>query len=130
MATAAVTLVSTLAAGAQNRKARQQEKKRGKIQQTAANIRNAKRRRRNIAEARRARAATVAQAQSQGVSGGSSAQQASGSVITQAASANQFSRRLEGLDKAAFDFQSRANKFRSNAATIRALGNVTNEFLD
>lgn len=91
------------------------------IRRSEANFRNARTRRRQVAEQRRLRATAVAQAESAGISGGSQIGGVESSIGTQGAANVSFANSLQGLDEAQFAASSsfqRATAQGNRAATI------------
>lgn len=128
---AAVGLVVGVAQHRQQRKANRANEKASRAQQRAADIENARSRRRNVVASRIARARTIAEGVNSGFSaGGSSAVTgAAGSAVSQGASANAFSRNLQVLDKQRFSALDNANSALTRANTFQAVGNVAQSFL-
>lgn len=122
------SLVGTAVSINENRKAQKEQRKASRATAKIASLTNARERRRVAAESIRARAATVAQAEGQGIGGSSVAVGAAGSVQTQGASNQAFLSQLEGLDRnraSAFD---RASSFSSRANIAGALGSLAKSF--
>ena len=125
-----VAIAAVVLGGVQENKAQRQSKKRNKISARAAALTNAKSRRQSVAKTRRLRAQTVAQAEAQGVTGGSSATQAVGSIQSQGNANLNFSRQLESLDQQRFSTEQKINSARSNASSFQAIAGVANSFAD
>lgn len=95
------------------------------IRQSEANFRNARSRRRQVAEQRRLRATAVAQAESSGISGGSQIGGVESSIGAQGAANVSFSNSLQGLDQAAF---SASASFQSATARGNRAGAIGSTF--
>jgi hypothetical protein len=125
---AVITGVAAVGGAVQTGKANREQKRASKVRQRTAELQNARRRRQNIQAAQIQRAATIAQAANQGVSGGSSALGASGSVLTQGASGIGAINQNESADRSIFNFNRRANDARTLGATFQAVGSVSSQF--
>lgn len=125
---AVVGLVIGAVSAEKSRKAQSQarsaQKKANKAQANRADLENARSRRQQIVQARRQRAAAIAQGENQGISGGSQVAGAAGSVQSQAASNVSFLNQLQGLDQNRFNNLEDANKHLGKAATFQAIGGL------
>lgn len=119
-----VSAVSAAASNRQQRRASSARKKESRLQHAQAQAENARNRRGALAAARRLRAQTIAQAEGQGVAGGSQVAGAAGSVLTQTASNVGFSRGIERIEGQRFGFLQQANRFDQRAAKAQAVGQV------
>ena len=124
--TAIVTGFAAFKADRAQSKAEDQQEEANKASARAASLKNARSRRAQVATARRLRAQTVAQGESQGISGSSVVAGAAGSVQTQAASNISFLQQLEGLDSQRLDAQNAANRSLGRASTFQAIGRFAN----
>lgn len=125
---AVVGLVVSLVSGERSRKAasqaRKAQKRAAEAQGNRADLENARTRRQQLVASRRKRAAAIAQADNQGISGGSQISGVQGSIQSQAASNVSFLNQLQGLDQNRFNNLEEANKHLGEAATFQAIGNL------
>jgi hypothetical protein len=105
-------------------KARKAQERAQKAQSNRADLENARSRRQQIVQARRQRAAAVAQGENQGISGGSQVAGVAGSVQSQAASNVSFLNQLQGIDQNRFNNLADANKALGQAATFQSIGGL------
>lgn len=124
MATAVVSVGLALFGAGEQRKARKSQRKAEKIQSKQAAAQNAKARRQQILQGRRARASAVAQGEAQGISGGSAVQGTVGAVQTQTASNVSFLGQLASFDRARFGALSGARTAQGRAATFQTFSNL------
>lgn len=131
MATAAYVVAAIAAIGGAREQniANKEQKKQNRIAAKAAALRNARSRRQDIAKARRLRAQSVAQAESQGVSGGSSAAQAAGSIQTQAAANASFSQQLQQLDQQNFNASQKVSNATGRGRNFEAVDSIARSFI-
>lgn len=122
---AAVAAVFTIK---EQRDARKDAKKAEKAAANKAAVENAKARRDQVAQARRARAQIIAQGENSGLGGGSQVAGAAGSVQSQLAYNTSFLNDLSQLDQARFKFQSDAAGHLSKADTYSAVSSVSQNF--
>ena len=93
----------------QGKEAQAAQKKSAKVRRNEADLRNARSRRIQVAEQRRARAVTIAESEARGTSGGSQVEGAVGSLTSQSASNISFSNQLATFDRERAGFQSDVN---------------------
>ncbi len=94
----------------QGKEAQQAQKKSSRVRRNEADLRNARNRRIQVAEQRRARAITVAESETRGTAGGSQEAGALGSLSSQLASNQSFSNQLTTFDRERAGFQSDINQ--------------------
>lgn len=126
-----IAIAGLILGGVSAEKTRKQQSKAAKAQENAqkasgkiADLENARSRRQQLVASRRQRAATIAQGENQGISGGSQVAGAAGSVQTQAASNISHLNTLAGLDQNRFNNLADANKALGKAATFQAIGGL------
>jgi len=93
----------------QGKEAEQAQRKSARVRRNEADLRNARNRRIQVAEQRRVRAATIAESEAAGTSGGSQVSGAVGSLATQSAANISFSNQLTAFDRQRAGFQSDVN---------------------
>lgn len=103
-------------------KVRKSQERAQKAQGNIADLENARSRRQQLVQARRQRAAAIAQGENQGIGGGSQVAGVVSSVATQAATNVSFLNQLQGFDQARFANLEQANKQLGRAATFQAIG--------
>ena len=103
-------------------KARKSQERAQQAQSNIADLENARSRRQQLVQARRQRAAAVAQAENQGIGGGSQIAGVTGSIQQQAATNVSFLNQLQGFDQNRFANLEDANKRLGQAATFQAIG--------
>ena len=121
MATAAIAGVGLVLGEVTRRKGVKAQKKAAKIQGKKADLQNARSRRQQVAQARIQRARTIAQGESQGLSGGSQVAGATSSLGTQAATNVSFLNQLQGFDQARFKQLDRAGSAFALSQSIQAV---------
>ncbi len=121
IASAVIGVVGLVASERRSKKAAKKQEQAVEIQGKRAALENASARRKQVAEARRLRATTVAQGEAAGISGGSQVSGAVSAVGTQAATNISFLRQLEGFDVARGRALSVAAREQGRAATFAAI---------
>lgn len=104
------------------KKARKSQERAQRAQSNVADLENARSRRQQLVQARRQRAAAVAQGENQGIGGGSQVAGVVSSIATQAATNVSFLNQLQGFDQNRFSNLEDANKSLGKAATFQAIG--------
>lgn len=105
-------------------KAQEAQEESTDIRRAEANFRNARSRRRQVAEQRRLRATAVAQAESSGISGGSQIGGVESSIGTQGAVNASFATSLQGLDEAQFAASSSFQRATARGNRAGAIGST------
>ena len=127
-AIAAVGLVVAVGGGIMQHKeaskARKSNEKAQKAQGNIADLQNAKSRRQQLVQSRRARAQAISQGENAGIGGGSQVAGVTGSIETQAATNVSFLNQLQGLDANRFNNLNDANKHLGKAATFQSISNL------
>ena len=120
----AIGAASSVASSRQQSKARKAQKKAQKVQGRKADLENARTRRQQIVQSRRARATAISEAENQGIGGGSQISGVTSSIQSQAAGNVSFLNQLQGFDNARFSTLEDANKALGKASTFQAIGGL------
>lgn len=115
---------AAIASRRSQKKARKFQEKGQLAQRNIADLQNARSRRQQLVQARRARAQIIAQGENAGIGGGSQVSGAVGSVQTQAAENVSFLNQLQGFDANRFQNLEKANSALGKASTFQAISGV------